>query len=164
MSRQQQLQNLFQEMDLDDSGFMEADEVNELAQMRRALHHKEGDKTWTDDMNNRLLKKIDTNRDGQINQDEFTDHYLRLFESQDEHAFNTWVDQFWRVVQELHGTPALRESDVVHNLGQTEWQNRSKQVEEAARGSVEDSQRNVQSARTASQQLHAQMQVLFDAA
>ena len=102
LSRWQQLQNLFGEMDLDNSGFIEADEVNQLAQMRRALHQKKGDKMWNDAMNNRLLMKIDANGDGQIQQAEFVDHYLGLFENQDDRHFDTWVEQFRQVVQELH--------------------------------------------------------------
>ena len=102
LSRQQQLQSLFEKMDLDVSGFIEADEVSELAQMRRALYPMKGDRAWTDDLNHRLLKVIDTNGDGQINETEFVRHYHRLFKTQEDHVFNTWVEQFQFVVQKLH--------------------------------------------------------------
>jgi len=101
-SRRQQLQSLFQEMDLDNSGNIDAAELGEVAQMRRALHQKCGDKPWTAALNNRLMEVIDSDEDGQINKFEFIDHYLRLFEAQDDYHFNTWVEQFQQVVQELH--------------------------------------------------------------
>ena len=100
-SRQQQLQSLFQEMDLDNSGNIDAAELSEVAQMRRALHQKSGDKAWTAALNNRLMEVIDSDGDGQINKFEFIDHYLRLFEAQDDDHFNTWAEQFQHVVQEL---------------------------------------------------------------
>ena len=100
--RRQQLQSLFQEMDFDNSGNIDAAELSEVAQMRRALHQKSGDKPWTAALNNRLMEVIDSDGDGQINKFEFIDHYLRLFEAQDDYHFYTWVEQFQQVVQELH--------------------------------------------------------------
>merc|ERR1740130_430552 len=70
--------------------------------MRRALYPMKGDRAWTDDLNHRLLKVIDTHGDSQINESEFVRHYHRLFMTQDDHVFNTWVEQFQFVVQKLH--------------------------------------------------------------
>ena len=116
--RRQQLQRLFEEMDLDNSGFMDADEVSKLAQTRRKLYQKEGDKTWTEAMNNRLLKRIDTDGDGRIDKQEFVDHYTGLFETQDSYHFNTWFQEFLEVVHQVHAAapPVVEQGSVADEL------------------------------------------------
>ena len=104
LSRKQQLQTTFEEMDLDDSGFIDSQEVSELAQMRRGLYPMRGDRTWTGGLNRALLKKIDTDGNGKIDKSEFVAHYLDIFEGQDDHHFDIWVEQFRFVVQRLHGS------------------------------------------------------------
>jgi len=101
LSRQQQLRTLFEAMDLDNSGCIDADELSELAQMRRDLYHESSGNTWTTDMNNRLLKIIDTDGDGQIDKDEFCAHYIRIFKAKDDSQFSTWLNQFKEVSQQL---------------------------------------------------------------
>jgi len=101
LSRQQQLRTLFEAMDLDNSGCIDADELSELAQMRRDLYHESSNSTWTTDMNNRLLKIIDTDGDGQIDKDEFCAHYIRIFKAKDDSQFSTWLNQFKEVSQQL---------------------------------------------------------------
>ena len=98
LSRRQQLQSLFEEMDLGNSGFIDADEVSKLAQTRRELYQKQGDRTWTETMNDRLLKKIDTDGDGRIDKQEFVEHYKGLFETTDEQHFATWFHEFREVI------------------------------------------------------------------
>ena len=115
-----QLHGLFEEMDLDHSGFIEAEEVSKLAQTRRDLYHKAGDKTWTDAMNSRLLQKIDTNGDGKIDRDEFANHYVGLFGAHDDSHFNTWFQEFSEVVQRLHGSGSEAKAsgqEVAHSTG-----------------------------------------------
>merc|ERR1712086_417594 len=96
--RLQQLESLFDAMDLDSSGFIDADEVNELALTRRSLFAQDGDRPWTDALNSHLLRKIDADANGRINQGEYTSHYLKLFQAQPEAHFMKWVDQFHHVI------------------------------------------------------------------
>ena len=114
--RRQQLEKVFEEMDLDNSGFIDAEELSELALMRRALHQKQGDTTWTEQMNKRLLKEIDTDGDGQINQTEFVDHYDQLFRGEDDVDFDTWLAQFLQVVQELQGVKLKKQLLLANSL------------------------------------------------
>jgi len=103
LSREQQLQTTFDEMDLDSSGYIESSEMSELAQMRRDLYPMRADQKWTGELNRALLRKVDTDGNGKIDKREFVAHYLELFEDQDDCHFNTWVKQFRFVVQKLHG-------------------------------------------------------------
>ena len=66
------------------------------------MHQKEDDSRWTEEMNDQLMKHIDSGGNGKIEKAEFTNHYADLFEAQDASHFDTWFEQFSNVVNRLH--------------------------------------------------------------
>ena len=79
-------------------------------------------------MNNRLVREIDADGDGHINEAEFISHYLQLFESQSDANFVKWIEQFGHVVVKWHSDNAhvcvnaqlrkLRRSAAVRTIAQ----------------------------------------------
>ena len=94
--RQQQLVAVFQEFDLDGSGVIEAGELLQLGQMRRRLGQKGGE--WSEAKNNRLIRRMDANGDGEISQDEFSTHFERAL-PREAREFETTVRQFMEVAK-----------------------------------------------------------------
>ena len=67
--RSRQLRAVFEAFDLDGSGSIETEELLQLGKARRSAGHKSGE--WTNEMNRRLVEKMDVNSDGLISCSEF---------------------------------------------------------------------------------------------
>jgi len=90
-SRRLQLKKIFAAFDYDNSGAVEPEELLVLGQRRRALGQKE--RIWTEERNARLVSRMDKNKDGQIDEDEFVDHFLEALETLSDEVFlQTMVD------------------------------------------------------------------------
>jgi len=71
--RQTCLAHVFKQFDLDASGWVEIVELQCLGESRQSLGQKARD--WTAEKNAACLRKIDRNRDGKIELNEFTSHF-----------------------------------------------------------------------------------------
>merc|ERR1712091_674648 len=70
------LERVFDAFDLDGSGMIERDELYELGKARRTSGQMYG--SWTEDKNNRLVEKLDTNDDGLVSKDEFSPNFEKI--------------------------------------------------------------------------------------
>jgi len=89
------LQQVFGAFDLDQSGQIESSELLQLGKARRAQQNCQ---QWTEQQNIRLVKQMDLNRDGLIDQAEFVAHFDRALPSSSV-EFEALVDQFLRVAR-----------------------------------------------------------------
>ena len=71
--RERSLRAVFQKFDLDNDGVIHISELLDLGKARRKLGQKEG--MWTEDKNQRFLKRLDQNQDGVISMAEFVLHF-----------------------------------------------------------------------------------------
>ena len=71
-----------------------ATELFELGVARRHLKHRQV--TWTEDMNTKLVKKIDSNKDGKIEKSEFVAHFSASLPT-DREQFEEVIEQFMEV-------------------------------------------------------------------
>ena len=71
--RKEQLRELFEMLDVDNTRFIEAAELMMLGQARRPLGHPSG--AWTEDNNSRLISRIDVSGQGKIKMTEFVEHF-----------------------------------------------------------------------------------------
>ena len=71
--RVEKLTDLFYQFDLDNSGFVEPQELLQLGKARRSAGQKVGD--WTEEENSRLVKKMDAKGDGKIRKAEFVEYF-----------------------------------------------------------------------------------------
>ena len=94
--RRQQLVEVFKVFDLDKSGVIESSELLELGQMRRKLGQKSGE--WNEEKNARLIKKMDANGDGKIQESEFAQFFEEAL-TQERKEFNSIVNQFESVAE-----------------------------------------------------------------
>ena len=93
-ARVQKLVKVFDVFDLDGSGSIESRELLQLGQMRRRLGQKQGE--WSEDMNARLVQKMDANGDGLISASEFSEHFEQALPSPSS-EFNVILRQFMQV-------------------------------------------------------------------
>ena len=87
---------VFDEFDLDRSGGIESSELLLLGKARRTLGQKKGD--WTEEMNARLVKKMDVNGDGLISGAEFAEFFEQSLPT-DATKFEVVIKQFMNVAQ-----------------------------------------------------------------
>ena len=96
--REKLLQEVHRAFDCDQSGHIEAPEMLLLGKMRRKLGHKQGE--WTQEMNDRLVTKMDSGGDGKIAEGEFVAHFDKTLPS-DMIEFETIVAQFMEVARQF---------------------------------------------------------------
>lgn len=96
--REKKLKQVFQAFDLNSDGTIGADELLVLGQQRRKLGQKSGE--WTKEMNNRLMKKLDTSGDGRVQMREFIDFFDEQLPSA-KPQFNHHCDAFLQVAHSL---------------------------------------------------------------
>merc|ERR1712166_1302761 len=95
--RQHALGKVFHQFDLDDSGEIETKELLALGQARRKLGQKSG--AWTEEKNAKLVKNMDTDGDGTVNEKEFSGYFDKSL-TKDEAEFEETVAQFMEVAKE----------------------------------------------------------------
>jgi len=95
-SRRARLMDVFREFDLDQGGSVETEELMHLGKARRRLGQKTGD--WTEERNNRLMRTMDVNGDGEISGSEFTLHFDNHL-PQDAEQFDIIIEQFLMVAR-----------------------------------------------------------------
>lgn len=83
---------VFQAFDLDNSGYVEAEELQLLGQQRKTLGQKE--RVWTQERNAKLIAKMDISRDGLIDQEEFLVHFLEALEFENDEVFSQTMEDF----------------------------------------------------------------------
>jgi len=59
--------------DIDNGGYIEAEELLALGKMRRSLGQKQGE--WTKEMNDRFMAKLDSSGDGKLEMAEFSSYF-----------------------------------------------------------------------------------------
>ena len=89
--RRERLKVVFKEFDLDGNGSIETKELLLLGKARRELNQKEGN--WTAEQNQRLVSKLDTDRDGTVSESEFVKHFDEELPF-DRDAFNEEISRF----------------------------------------------------------------------
>ena len=90
------LTSIHKVFDIDGSGTVDKVELLELGQARRSLGHKKGE--WTKEMNDKLLKKIDRDGDGQVDANEFATYFADHL-PKDRGTFDFTMDQFMEVAK-----------------------------------------------------------------
>ena len=85
------------QFDLDDSGEIETKELMRLGQARRKLGQKSG--AWSHEKNAKLVKNMDTDGDGTVNEKEFATYFARSLPT-DRNDFDEIISQFMDVAQE----------------------------------------------------------------
>ena len=88
------LREVFKVFDSDNTNSLESSELLELGKARRSMGHKKGE--WTEEMNARLVKEMDTDADGKVDEFEFSKHFEKAL-PHDEEEFNTIIAQFLKV-------------------------------------------------------------------
>ena len=104
--RRELLQKVFREFDYDRGGVIEAHELLRIGQMRRKLGHQSG--TWSEEDNARLLRRMDVNGDGKIQQHEFV-NYMHAGLPQEWNQFSEIIRQYMdaaRALRQQHAAPA----------------------------------------------------------
>eukprot|EP00658_Telonema_sp_P-2_P035028 TRINITY_DN25526_c0_g1_i1.p1 TRINITY_DN25526_c0_g1~~TRINITY_DN25526_c0_g1_i1.p1 ORF type:complete len:824 (-),score=233.95 TRINITY_DN25526_c0_g1_i1:161-2464(-) len=97
--RQSRLTQLFGMFDLDGSGMIEARELLELGRARRELGQRSG--AWTEEKNNRLVRKMDVKGDGVVSCEEFVSHFsIALPEGR--RQFDEVLDELVECVRAVH--------------------------------------------------------------
>jgi len=95
--RLDRLADVFHRFDIDGEGFVCANELQELGEARRTLGHKRG--AWTKAQNDKLMRKIDKDGDGEIELEEFTSYFHEAL-VKDRIEFDTVVEEFGEVADE----------------------------------------------------------------
>ena len=113
--RLEALGEVFDVFDLDNEGKIEAKELLELGKARRRLGQKSGE--WTEEMNNRLVTKMDINGDGLVDRDEFVDFFNKGLPYKSS-KFETTVAEFLEVAQACRAAKikALAEKETQQRL------------------------------------------------
>merc|ERR1711865_808535 len=104
-NRYNALCKVFQQFDLDGSGEIETKELLALGQARRKLGQKSG--AWTEEKNAKLVKNMDTDGDGTVNEKEFSGYFDKSL-TKDQAEFEETVAQFMEVARECRATKAAK--------------------------------------------------------
>jgi len=97
--RTAKLERVFAAFDLDGSGSIERDELFELGKARRVAGQAHG--SWTEEKNDRLVQKLDTDQDGKVCKDEFTSHFEQNLTFNEE-EFDGTMSNFVLVAEQVH--------------------------------------------------------------
>jgi len=108
-TKERKLRQVFNAFDLDASGSIEKDEFLEIGRARRAGLVRKGVGgaigVWTESKNERLMNRVDLNRDGMIQWSEFYIYFTEVWhggmEMFSEHDFADTVENFTEAVQEV---------------------------------------------------------------
>merc|ERR1740117_383774 len=87
---------MFDQFDLDNSDFVESQELLQLGKARRSAGQKVGD--WTEEKNSKLVKKMDVEGDGKIRKAEFVE-YFEFALPRSSSNFDAIMDQFQDVAR-----------------------------------------------------------------
>jgi len=96
-SRETMLREVFAVFDLDGEGTVDTAELLKLGKARRSLGQKSGE--WNEEKNARLVRRMDSNRDGTIQEDEFASFFNASL-PQDLDDFSAIMKQFHQVALE----------------------------------------------------------------
>lgn len=86
------LRHVFTAFDLDNSGFIEPEELMRLGAARQQLGYRT--RVWTEEKNTGLVNSLDTDQDGRVSAAEFVRGYNAMIEPD--------IDTFLRVATEFH--------------------------------------------------------------
>ena len=89
---------MYDRFDIDKSGRVCADELRALGQARRKLGHKRGE--WTEAQNERLMRRLDTDRDGTVSCFEFCMGFAEMLPG-DIEEFRATMRQFHDVATQV---------------------------------------------------------------
>ena len=87
---------VFAAFDMDGSGTIEAAELFELGKARRKLGQKQGE--WTQEMNRKMVQRIDRDGDGLINGTEFSTFFEKAL-PKDPYTFDKTIADFLAVAR-----------------------------------------------------------------
>ena len=99
--RKKSLEKVFAQFDLDDGGAIESTELQALGTARRALGQKQS--SWTEEKNARLVRRMDSNGDGDISGTEFVDYFEEALTT-DAAEFAATIEQFMEVARACRAT------------------------------------------------------------
>jgi len=99
------LELVHKEMDIDRSGFIEAHELMLLGQARRKLEQKQGE--WTEEMNERMVTRMDTSGDGKVGAKEFAKYFDRTLPAAPS-EFDRTMKEFLAVAAHCQKNPPKR--------------------------------------------------------
>ena len=103
--RKEQLRELFEMLDVDNTRYIEAAELMMLGQARRPLGHPSG--AWTEDKNSRLVSRMDVSGQGKIKITEFVEHFDNVL-PRPEVEFDEVIAKFGKVAKGLQTTAHAR--------------------------------------------------------
>eukprot|EP00658_Telonema_sp_P-2_P078166 TRINITY_DN7256_c0_g1_i3.p1 TRINITY_DN7256_c0_g1~~TRINITY_DN7256_c0_g1_i3.p1 ORF type:complete len:395 (+),score=124.02 TRINITY_DN7256_c0_g1_i3:414-1598(+) len=111
--RNQALQFVFREFDLDGSGTIEAAELLALGKTRRELGQRGG--VWSPERNMRAVSQMDTDGDGCVSMQEFVRHYNNVLPAM-EPAFDTEISNFMDVARATRSRRISKEAENVSRV------------------------------------------------
>jgi len=92
VDRRAELITVFQNFDLDQSGTLEPSELLILGKRRRHLGQKRG--LWTEAQNLALVRTMDRNHNGKVEEEEFAEHFMEALGLLDDEDFMKTMHQF----------------------------------------------------------------------
>ena len=105
--RRAKLQKVFDMFDLSGGGNLEKTELLKLGQRRRQLGQITG--VWTEEQNQKLMARIDTDGDGKLSVDEFCVYFGETL-TKDPVEFDAMIEQFTEVANDCRCAHALEEA------------------------------------------------------
>jgi len=103
--REMALHSIYQVFDWDGNSTVSAEELYELGVARRHLNHRS--QTWTEEANTKLVKRIDTNKDGKIDPVEFVAHFSAALPS-GRNEFEEVIAEFMEVASHVADREKLK--------------------------------------------------------
>ena len=101
VDRAAELRKVFAAFDYDGSGVVEAKELQVLGERAQVLGQKV--RVWTAEKNGALVKKLDANGDGTMDESEFVAHFLSGYTFESDGVFLDTMRDFMRCVQQNGG-------------------------------------------------------------
>ena len=125
--RRKKLKAVFAAFDLDHSGSIEVNELLALGKARRSSGQRKGD--WSAEQNQKLVKKLDSNYDGHVSEQEFVNHFNQAL-PRDIEQFDAVIHDFLEVakvvrhkraaVLAMEQSEAVSEAATVYQEGELE--------------------------------------------
>ena len=123
------------QFDLDDSGEIETKELLALGQARRKLGQKSG--AWTEEKNAKLVKNMDTDGDGTVNEKEFSGYFDKSL-TKDEAEFGEIVAQFMEVAKECRQQKQAKRAAIIKDAAEQKKENENSPLESPAAEAATD--------------------------